>query len=540
MTPEIAPEAALAAFRVRVPSLGSSPDLLSSTPILLLPAHGLSKTLPAALWLIGKVPAAFVALTCGIDEIVSHLLDPEVPLHLVKVALQGLVPSGIPKGKFWRRLPRAELGPFLRGPCEGLVFYMLETRPDTRGKFVANGRVGSRSGKTYEVDIFCEAAKLIIEIDGPEHNQPRRRQMDEGKMRDLEDLGYRVRRFSNHQVMNRPGRGLVAYRRAVETIDGAHAVSEFPKADTAQFGLISPGAVVKAYLVCQKKGIALGAVQKDLRPYLHAEAVDQALGELIERGEVSSEKTMTLLGGKSAASSILGRDAGADWDAIKKKRLPLIALGFNPDDGETRRRFSPPTSIKAAVIAIGFGLPREIASDLKAVRSEFVWRILRAGLPDIIGKGPFPVIEKPGKIERTLICGVLGVAAKTIVQATNALAARAVGLDKGNLDVVKERLVATAVSHGTVPNASFAGKVIQVASKLSTPPFQGRVAIAQVYDQYGELFPDAGSLASFKDRLIKAAINREIQLGRLDLPERMSDELRLRSKTLGIEKKFIS
>ncbi len=81
---------------------------------------------------------------------------------------------------------------------------MLETRPDTRSKFVANRRVGSRSGKTYEVDILCEEAKLIIEIDGPEHNQSRRRQMDEGKMRDLEDSGYRVRRFSNHQVIDDP------------------------------------------------------------------------------------------------------------------------------------------------------------------------------------------------------------------------------------------------------------------------------------------------------------------------------------------------
>ncbi len=308
-------------------------------------------------------------------------------------------------------------------------------------------------------------------------------------------------------------------------------MSDFPTADTARFGLISPELVVKAYLACQKKGVALGAVQKGLRAYLHADAVDKALAQLIEHGEVSSEKTVTLLGGKSAASSILGRDAGADWDAIRKKRLPLIALGFNPDDGETRRRFSPPTSIKAAAIAVGFGLPREIANDLKAVRSEFVWRVLRAGLPDIVGKGPFPVIEKPGKVERALICGVLRVAAKTIVQATDALAARAVGLDKGNLDVVKERLVATAANRVAAAKESFATKVIQVASKLSTPPFEGRVAIAQVYDQYGELFPDAGSLASFKDRLIKSAISREIQLGRLDLPERMSDELRLRSET---------
>jgi len=73
--------------------------------------------------------------------------------------------------------------------------------------------------------------------------------------------------------------------------------------------------------------------------------------------------------------------------------------------------------------------------------------------------------------------------------------------------------------------------VKQVAEQLTTPPFQGRVAIAQVYDAYGRIHSDAGSLASFKARLIEAAKTHEILLGRLDLPERMDKDLRVRSET---------
>jgi hypothetical protein len=99
-----------------------------------------------------------------------------------------------------------------------------------------------------------------------------------------------------------------------------------------------------------------------------------------------------------------------------------------------------------------------------------------------------------------------------------------------------ERSESTAASEevrvaGANGKDSFAKKVNEVASKLSTPPFQGRVAIAQVYDVYGKIYPDAGSLVNFKERLVNAARNREVQLSRLDLPERMGRELRERSET---------
>jgi len=78
---------------------------------------------------------------------------------------------------------------------------------------------------------------------------------------------------------------------------------------------------------------------------------------------------------------------------------------------------------------------------------------------------------------------------------------------------------------------TFAKRVMKIAKTLHTQPFADRVAIAQVYDAYGIPYPDAGSLKSFKERLVNAAKRRELNLGRLDLPERMESELRERSVT---------
>ena len=78
---------------------------------------------------------------------------------------------------------------------------------------------------------------------------------------------------------------------------------------------------------------------------------------------------------------------------------------------------------------------------------------------------------------------------------------------------------------------TFAERVNQIASQLKTPPFQGRVAIADVYDKYGHEFPDAGSLASFKERVLNEAKGQKLFVSRLDMPEYMDKEKRVRSET---------
>lgn len=174
-------------------------------PVLLLP-QSLNETLPAAVKLIAEHKALPVAVPCGLADIVEGLLDPAMPLPLVSSALEGLIPTADAERQVLKTVAEGrKLQPFLRGACEGLVYYMLEARSETRGLFKVNGRLpNSAGGRTHEVDIVCETIKLVIEIDGVEHEQPKRKTMDARKQADLECQGYRVRRFGNQQVIDDP------------------------------------------------------------------------------------------------------------------------------------------------------------------------------------------------------------------------------------------------------------------------------------------------------------------------------------------------
>ena len=51
------------------------------------------------------------------------------------------------------------------------------------------------------VDFCCEKAQLIIEIDGSQHYTPEEKEKDRKRTNDLKDLGYKVIRISNREVM---------------------------------------------------------------------------------------------------------------------------------------------------------------------------------------------------------------------------------------------------------------------------------------------------------------------------------------------------
>jgi hypothetical protein len=328
--------------------------------------------------------------------------------------------------------------------------------------------------------------------------------------------------------------------------------STLPAPDLARFTAVEPELVTLAYLASQKQGLSLASLQQRLKKLIPATGVDAAVSMLIEKDEVRLETTLSLTSkGRQAAKRALGADAGQPWDVIKARRLTMLALGVNPDASEARKQYAKADALKAAAIAVAFGLPKETMVSVKAVSSELVWQLLRGRLTDVVGRGPFPEIEKPAVVERVLLAGLAGAKAKSLPEAINALTARALGLPNIDADILRDRLVVIGVSLAgaesvrespsvaaptssrpvTNGSGSFATRVREVALTLSTPPFQGRVAIAQVYDAYGKVHPDAGSLQSFKERLVQAAKAREIDLGRLDLPERMPKDLRQRSET---------
>jgi very-short-patch-repair endonuclease len=75
----------------------------------------------------------------------------------------------------WSRIRRKQL--------KGLQFY----RQKTIGNFI--------------VDFCCPAKMLIIEIDGSQHLEPKMKQEDEKRDAELSRLGFRVKRYSNADVL---------------------------------------------------------------------------------------------------------------------------------------------------------------------------------------------------------------------------------------------------------------------------------------------------------------------------------------------------
>ena len=67
---------------------------------------------------------------------------------------------------------------------------------------------------TYIVDFYCFHAKLIIELDGSQHCEPKAMEYDRIRTEYLQKQGFLVLRFSNSDVMTQ-------FRAVCETIDTA-------------------------------------------------------------------------------------------------------------------------------------------------------------------------------------------------------------------------------------------------------------------------------------------------------------------------------
>ena len=54
----------------------------------------------------------------------------------------------------------------------------------------------------YIADFFCMPSKLVVEVDGGYHQLPEQIISDEERTKRLNQLGYKVIRFSNEEVLN--------------------------------------------------------------------------------------------------------------------------------------------------------------------------------------------------------------------------------------------------------------------------------------------------------------------------------------------------
>ena len=80
---------------------------------------------------------------------------------------------------------------------ERILWQFLRKKSINGLKFRRQYPIGS-----YIVDFICNEKKLIIEIDGGQHNEDKNSIYDHERTKYLETKGYKVIRFWNHDIEN--------------------------------------------------------------------------------------------------------------------------------------------------------------------------------------------------------------------------------------------------------------------------------------------------------------------------------------------------
>ena len=97
--------------------------------------------------------------------------------------------------------------------AEALLWSRLRARQLEGRKFVRQFPIGNSVA-----DFACRSARLIVELDGGQHAE--RLDQDVERTRSIEDHGYRVIRFWNHDVLGNIEGVLEAIRQELLLADG--------------------------------------------------------------------------------------------------------------------------------------------------------------------------------------------------------------------------------------------------------------------------------------------------------------------------------
>jgi very-short-patch-repair endonuclease len=84
--------------------------------------------------------------------------------------------------------------------AEETMWALLRDRRFIKRKFRRQHTIG-----IYAVDFACPAVKLVIEFDGPLHDEPEQIEFDARRTEYLELNGWRVIRFKNDEVLTDSG-----------------------------------------------------------------------------------------------------------------------------------------------------------------------------------------------------------------------------------------------------------------------------------------------------------------------------------------------
>jgi len=255
----------------------------------------------------------------------------------------------------------------------------------------------------------------------------------------------------------------------------------------------------------------------DLAGYADKERLRGAFDALVAAGKAqvnASGKAALTEDGKRGAQQRFGKLQGgkAGMTRLKNVVWPALALGLEPAT-KAAARLSTPDNLRATLLVSLFQLPldKSNATMSSVVSALFVRGLAGADLcaadhPQLKALAQTAGdLSKPDNLRQTVVRAALALDQSGAAQMPSA-------------------------GSPTRADPAFAKSVQALAERLSTPPFSHKVAIAQVYDAYGREHRDAGSLESFKEKLLAAHDDNLITLHPLDAPRALDDDLRERSR----------
>lgn len=251
------------------------------------------------------------------------------------------------------------------------------------------------------------------------------------------------------------------------------------------------------------------------------------------------------------------RDRKSGKERIVSARLALAARALGLEGA--------PEDLTAAALIRLYGVPLDPLASIAEVRCALLFALMQAILPGQLSvPAATPKRFQMDAVSRALYLAFAGLAKGTVAQAERAMLRRAFDVRGRTFDLAAvlvsaalaprpvEEAEADRAEAGTGAEAeiiapvpagngiaseadaaleSFAAEIRRIASTMETKPYQGRVAIASVYDAALQRGLRLGSLDDFKARVAEAARESLIDLERHDIAGPIDSNLLERSRT---------
>jgi len=103
-----------------------------------------------------------------------------------------------------------------RSRHEYVLHTLIQHNREIRVSFDANRKIHGASRRLYEVDLWCEPLRLVIEVDGAQHFAAKHKQRDERRDADLALAGIKTQRILASAVMADPTKAVKLVAQTVE------------------------------------------------------------------------------------------------------------------------------------------------------------------------------------------------------------------------------------------------------------------------------------------------------------------------------------